>query len=187
MVEAAGKRATKRRDADGDLRSNRTLGLGVAAVVLVLDQAVKWLVLNPLHLVERSIGAEGIAIAPFFRLIYTANHGVSMGFLTADSQVMRWLLVALTAAISAFVFAWLWREKRRDDCIALALVLGGALGNILDRVRLGYVVDFADLHFGEVHPFLVFNVGDAAITIGVLLLLVRALLTGDRKKPSEDK
>jgi signal peptidase II len=169
------------------VRANRTLGLLVALCVLFLDQIVKWAVLNPLHLVERSIGGDGIPILPFFRFIFTANHGVSMGFLTADSQAMRWLLVALTAAISAFVLAWLWREKRRDDSVALALVLGGALGNILDRVRLGYVVDFADLHFGDVHPFLVFNVGDAAITIGVLLLLVRALLTGDRKTPSEDK
>jgi signal peptidase II len=99
----------------------------------------------------------------------------------------RWLLVALTAAISVFVIIWLWREKRRDDCIALGLVLGGALGNIIDRVRLGYVLDFADLHFGDVHPFLVFNVGDAAITIGVLLLLLRALLTRDPKTPREEK
>ena len=87
----------------------------------------------------------------------------------------------MTAAIATFVAVWLWREKRRDDTIALALVLGGALGNILDRSRLGYVVDFADLHFGEWRPFLVFNVGDAAITIGVLLLLVRALLMRESK------
>jgi signal peptidase II len=81
---------------------------------------------------------------------------------------------------------WLWREKRRDDAIALGFVLGGALGNILDRIRLGYVLDFADLHFGDIHPFLVFNVADAAITVGVLLLLVRALLTRDRKAPREE-
>ncbi|HEY0115440.1 MAG TPA: signal peptidase II, partial [Allosphingosinicella sp.] len=72
-------------------------------------------------------------------------------------------------------------EKRRDDAWGLALVLGGALGNIVDRIRFGYVVDFADLHFGEWRPFLVFNVADAAITIGVLLLLVRALLTRKEK------
>jgi len=173
--------------ADARIRSNRAMGLGLAAAVLILDQIVKWIVVHPLHLEERSLGGEGIVLTPFFRFLFTANHGVSMGFLTADSHVMRWILVALTAAISAFVLAWLWREKRRDDALALALVLGGALGNILDRVRLGYVVDFADLHFGDVHPFLVFNVGDAAITIGVLLLLVRALLTRDRKTPSEDK
>jgi signal peptidase II len=178
--------------ADSRLRSNRTLGLALAAAVLAVDQAAKWIVVHPLRL--EAYGADGIVFAPFFRFVFTANQGVSMGFLTANSETMRWILVALTAAISAFVFAWLWREKRRDDALALALVLGGALGNILDRVRLGYVVDFADLHFGghvnisdDIHPFLVFNVGDAAITIGVLLLLVRALLTRDRKTPSEDK
>ena len=186
MAEAAAA-ANKGSGVSPKLAANRRLGLAVAGGVLVLDQLVKWIVLNPLQLVERSIGGEGIPILPFFRLIFTANPGVSMGFLTANSEVQRWLLVGLTAAISIFVFFWMWREKRRDDSIALALVLGGALGNILDRIRLGHVVDFADLHFGDIHPFLVFNVGDAAITIGVLLLLVRALLTGDRKKLSEDK
>jgi signal peptidase II len=83
------------------------------------------------------------------------------------------------------VAIWLWREKRRDDAWGLALVLGGALGNIVDRIRFGYVVDFADLHFGEWRPFLVFNVADAAITIGVLLLLLRALLTRKEKPPKE--
>jgi signal peptidase II len=110
-----------------------------------------------------------------------------MGFLTTDSELERWLLVGLTAIIAGFVGTWLWREKKRDDVAALGLVLGGALGNILDRVRLGYVVDFADLHFGDIHPFLVFNVADAAITIGVLLLVLRALLTRERKPPQKDE
>jgi signal peptidase II len=171
--------------ADPRVRANRAIGLALALGVLILDQLAKWIVVHPLRL--EAHGADGIVFAPFFRFVFTPNQGVSMGFLTANGETMRWILVALTAAISAFVLAWLWREKRRDDALALALVLGGALGNILDRVRLGYVVDFADLHFGDVHPFLVFNVGDAAITIGVLLLLVRALLTRDRKAPSEDK
>jgi signal peptidase II len=164
-------------------RNHRTLGLSVAFAIFLVDQAAKWVVTYALQLPERMT----IDVLPFFKLRWLKNMGVSMGLLTADSETGRWLLVALTAAIAAFVTFWLWREKRRDDVVALALVLGGALGNIVDRVRLGYVVDYADLHFGDVHPFLVFNVGDAAITIGVLLLLVRALLTRDRKTPSEDK
>jgi signal peptidase II len=72
---------------------------------------------------------------------------------------------------------WIGREKSRADQAALGMVLGGALGNILDRVRFGYVVDFADLHFGDFRPFLVFNVGDAAISIAVVILLLRAFLT----------
>jgi len=162
--------------------NHRALGLGIALFILLFDQAVKWVVTYVLQLHQR----QEIKILDIFKLYWTENRGVSMGFLTAGSETARWLLVGLTAAISIFVLAWLWREKRRDDAIALGFVLGGALGNIIDRVRLGYVLDFADLHFGDVHPFLVFNVGDAAITIGVLLLLVRALLTRDRKAPSEE-
>jgi signal peptidase II len=165
------------------VRRNRILGLSIAAGLFLLDQAVKWGITYILQLKQRG-SAE---LLPFFRLNWEENRGVSMSLLTAGSETERWLLVAMTGAISLFVAAWLWREKRRDDAIALAFVLGGALGNIFDRVRLGYVVDYADLHFGDIHPFLIFNVGDAAITIGVLLLLVRALLTRDRKAPEEDK
>ena len=165
------------------LRKNRILGFSLAAAILCLDQGVKWVVTYVLQLRQRG----SMEITSFFQLHWQNNEGVSMGFLRAGTQLERWLLVAMTAAISVFVLAWMWREKRRDDTIALAFVLGGAVGNILDRVRLGYVTDFADLHFGDIHPFLIFNVGDAAITIGVLLLLVRALLTRDRKAPQEDK
>lgn len=168
---------------DERVKRNRRIGLAVALTVLVLDQIAKWVVRYPLQLEHRGT----IELLPFFTLRWLENTGVSMGLLTASSETGRWLLVALTAAIAAFVTFWLWREKRRDDAIALSLVLGGALGNISDRVRLGYVVDYADLHFGDIHPFLVFNVGDAAITIGVLLLLVRTLLTRERKASEEEK
>jgi signal peptidase II len=161
------------------VRSNRIVGFGIAAAVFVADQAVKWMVTVPLQLQTR----REIDILPFFTLRWVENRGVSMGLLTAGSETARWLLVALTAGIAAFVGAWLWREPRRDDAFALSLVLGGAMGNIVDRIRLGYVVDYADLHIGKISPFLVFNVADAAITIGVLLLLVRALLTRERKAP----
>jgi signal peptidase II len=181
MAEARAAAAATRTGAPDPLRANRIFGLSVALTVFLVDQGAKWLVTHVIQLPERLT----VPWLPFFQLNWVPNHGVSMGFLTAGSALQRWLLVGLTAAISIFVFAWLWREKRRDDTIALALVLGGALGNILDRVRLGYVVDYADLHFGEWRPFLVFNLGDAAITIGVLLLLVRALLTRERKSPRE--
>ena len=165
------------------VRRNRLVGLSVAAAIFVADQATKWIVVNLLQLPHRKL----IELLPIFDLRFVKNTGVSMGFLTADSATERWLLVALTAGISIFVAAWLWRERARQDALALAFVLGGALGNIVDRVRFGYVVDFADLHFGDIHPFLVFNVGDAAITIGVLLLLLRALLTRERTPPREEE
>ena len=164
------------------LNRNRKFGLIVAFLVFFADQATKWVVTHPLQLEFREV----IEITDFFNLRWVRNTGISLGLLSADGELGRWLLVALTAAIAIFVALWLWREKRRDDSFALALVLGGALGNIFDRVRFGHVVDFADLHFGEWRPFLVFNVGDAAITIGVLLLLVRALLMRDGRAKKKE-
>ena len=164
-------------------RNQRVLALVIAAFIFALDQVTKWIVIDLLRLPHRGV----VDLLPFFDLRWVENHGVSMGFLTASSDTGRWLLVAMTAAIASAVAVWLWREKNRGDAIALSLVLGGALGNIVDRTRYGYVADFADLHFGEWRPFLIFNVGDAAITIGVLLLLVRALLTRDGKAPRKEK
>ncbi|MEB0288882.1 signal peptidase II, partial [Cryobacterium sp. 10S3] len=77
-----------------------------------------------------------------------------LGLLHADTDTTRWLLVLMTGAIAVGVLVWMLRETKRADQMALGLVLGGAFGNILDRIRLGYVVDFADLHFGEWQPFL---------------------------------
>lgn len=153
-------------------------GLIAAAVVFVADQASKYAVTDMLGLNELS--AERY-VAPIFDVRFVANRGVSLGLLHADTDVMRWGLVAMTAVIAALVAFWMTRERNRQDRIALGLILGGAIGNILDRIRFGYVVDFADLHFGDWRPFLVFNVADAAITIGVLVLLVRALLMRDKR------
>lgn len=163
-------------------RSQRVLALCLAGLIFAFDQFTKWVVIWVFGLQKRGV----VELLPFFDLRWVENRGVSMGFLTASSDTGRWLLVALTAAIAAGVLIWLWRERNRGDAIALAFVLGGALGNIVDRIRFGYVVDFADLHIGEWRPFLVFNVGDAAITIGVLLLLLRALLTRDGKAPGKE-
>lgn len=160
---------------------NVTRGIGalVALLVFLVDQGAKYYVTGPLGLWYE--GAN-VTVLPFFDVRYVQNIGVSLGLLRANSEAMRWLLVALTGAIAGGVVWWMLRERKLPDVAALGLVLGGALGNILDRVRLGFVVDFADLHFGEWRPFLVFNVADAAITIGVLILLIRALFV--REKPA---
>ena len=182
LASSETERPTRRVDrVSASERRNRTYGYILALMVFVLDQATKWVVTFPLQLEK----FREIELVSFFRLAWVENRGVSMGYLTAGSETTRWLLVGLTTAIALFVAIWLWREKRRDDAWGLALVLGGALGNIVDRIRFGYVVDFMDLHFGEWRPFLVFNVADAAITIGVLLLLLRALLTRKEKPPKE--
>jgi signal peptidase II len=153
--------------------ADRKFGFAIALALFVADQLTKWIVTGPLGL-DR-IG-EQLVLLPIFNFTYTENQGISLGLLNATNPVGRWLLVALTSAIAIVVAVWIGREKSRIDQAALGLVLGGALGNILDRIRFGYVVDFADLHFGDFRPFLVFNVGDAAITIGVAILLLRAFV-----------
>ena len=163
--------------------NHRPLGLTVAIVTLALDQLVKYTVTYPLALQSRA--DAGIEILPFFRLRWLENRGVSMGFSHADNYTMRGMLVGRTMLIAGFVGVWMLREKARSDVAALGLVLGGAIGNIVDRMRLGYVVDYADLHFGEWRPFLIFNLADAAITFGVLILLARALLLREKGAKTE--
>jgi signal peptidase II len=162
----------------GERMTTRLLGLATAAAIFLADQLVKYWVLTTLDLRHRG----QVVVNEIFSFTYVENHGVSLGFLTADTDAARWMLVALTAAIAVGVLVWMFRETNRQDVLALGLILGGALGNIVDRARFGYVVDYADLHFGEFRPFLVFNVADAAITIGVVILLIRALLV--REKPN---
>lgn len=168
--------------ADALRATHRPLGYGIAALVFLADQLSKWLIMGPLALPERGL----IELLPVFDLRWVQNYGVSMGFLIASSDSERWILVAVTGLIAAGVCYWIWREKGRIDVAALGLVLGGAAGNIADRSRIGYVADFLDLHIGDWHPFLVFNVADAAITIGVLLLVARALLAREPKAPAEN-
>ncbi len=160
------------------MRNLPKAGFAAAIVLFLADQLSKWALTKPLGI--DSLG-DARTITSFFDLRFVPNIGISLGLLPADGHLTRWALVLLTGAISVGVAVWMTREKNPADQIALGFVLGGAVGNILDRIRLGYVVDFADLHIGEWRPFLVFNVADAAITVGVLVLLVRALLV--REKP----
>jgi signal peptidase II len=150
------------------------LGFLVALLVFGLDQLLKWIVTGPMGLSQ--IGDEHYFL-PIFSFTVTHNEGISLGLLNATNPVGRWMLVAVTSAIAVGVAIWIGREKNRIDQAALGMVLGGALGNILDRTLHGYVVDFLDLHFGEFRPFLIFNIGDAAISIAVVILLLRAFLT----------
>jgi signal peptidase II len=152
----------------------------LAGLVFLVDQAVKYWVVAILRLEERVT----VPVLPVFSLTWVENRGVSMGLLPADGELGRWLLVALTGVIAAVVAVWIRREERALEQVALALVLGGAIGNIVDRVRLGYVIDFLHLHVGH-WSFYVFNVADAAITIGVVLLLWRSLFeAGPRRRES---
>lgn len=158
---------------------NRIAGFAVALGVFGIDRAIKALMAGPLQL--QAVGV--IKLLPFFDLRWTENYGVSYGMFTADSSEMKFALLGMTGAIALGVGIWMLREKVLGEILALALVLGGALGNIYDRSTRGYVIDYADLHIGEWRPFLIFNLADAAITFGVLILLARSLLS--REKPAQ--
>ena len=166
--------------------AERRFGFLIALVVFALDQLSKWYVTGPLGLTHLG---DQLFLLPIFNFTYTENQGISLGLLNATNPVGRWMLVALTSAIAVGVAVWIGKEKNRIDQVALGMVLGGALGNILDRVRHGYVTDFLDLHFGEFRPFLIFNVGDAAISIAVVILLLRAFVTrkDDAKGPGPEE
>lgn len=158
-----------------------TLGLIVAAFAFVLDQLTKWVVIDVLSLPRKG----QIEIVDIFNLTWAENCGISLSLLANCNDTTRWSLVALTSIVAGAVLVWMTRERAKGDVLALALIFGGALGNIVDRVRYGYVADFADLHFGDFRPFLIFNVADACITIGVLLLVARALLLSDKADNGE--
>ncbi|WP_374530826.1 signal peptidase II [Novosphingobium sp.] len=157
---------------------NRLLGLALAVLVYVLDQWVKGYVTGTLKLTR---DGDQVVLLPFFNLTLTSNYGVSLGMFTAQSMEMRLVLLGATALIALVVLVWMLRERLSADILPLGLVLGGALGNIKDRWTYGFVVDYADLHFGEWRPFLIFNLADAAITLGVLFILARSFLSREKR------
>ena len=165
------------------IMKNRIIGCVTALAIFVVDQLTK-------NYVTKGLGIDRVGdameILPFFDLRFTRNFGVSLGMFEATSPEMRWGLVLVTALIALVVTVWMMREKLLADILALSLILGGALGNIKDRYDLGYVVDFADLHFGDFRPFLIFNVADAAITIGVVIVLARAFFMRDKDEQEVD-
>jgi signal peptidase II len=181
------------------VRGRVTPALLAALVIFAVDQALKYWVTGVLDLDEMAGTRE---VTSFFRVTFLANCGISLGLLGqhSDEAWVRVALTIVTSGIALAVLVWLFRERSAADRLALGCIFGGAIGNIADRVipaplagkvtsglvrYPGCVIDFADLHFGEWRPFLVFNVADAAITIGVLVLLVRALLGRDAR-PSQE-
>lgn len=142
--------------------------LAAAAFVAGADQIAKWMVMHS------SLAAEPRTLAPFLRLIYVENTGAAFSFLAERGEWAQWLLRGFSAAACAMILAWLWRRPPRGERIALSLVLGGAAGNLIDRARFGYVVDFIDAHWGA-HHWPAFNIADAAISVGALLLIWRLM------------
>lgn len=164
----------------------RKLQLAGYALALALFAADQWLKTYVTQVLGIDRIGKSMEIIEIFNLTYVRNYGVSLGMFEATSPEMRWGLVAVTALIAGVVAIWILREKLAGEIFGLSLILGGALGNIVDRYSLGYVIDYADLHFGDFRPFLVFNLADAAITIGVVIILVRSFLVRDKDGTSQE-
>lgn len=150
-------------------------GLTISALVFVVDQIAKWIILevlrfSPIGCLQGGYGCRFIEVSPFFDLQMVWNRGVSFGLLRADQDVARWALVALSFLISGVFYWWLRGATRKMTAAALGLVIGGAMGNVVDRIRFGAVADFLDFN-GLWFPW-VFNVADAAITVGAVLLAI---------------
>lgn len=141
----------------------------LALATFLIDQAIKLWALYPFDL-----AAKGrVAVLPAFDLVLIWNTGVSYGLFQQDGAFGRWLLVAVHAVASVAISIWIARERQPSSAYGLALILGGAVANGLDRILYGAVVDYALLHWGDV-TWYVFNLADAAIVAGVLLLLYGA-------------
>lgn len=152
------------------------LAVAVAAAVLVLDQASKWLILAEVMRPPRVLEVTG-----FFNIVLVWNRGISFGLLGGAGPWQAWLLAAFATVVAGGLLVWLHRAAPgRLAGAGVGLIVGGALGNVVDRLRFGAVVDFLDVHAGGWH-WPAFNVADSAITVGVAVLVVDAVLR-DRGK-----
>ena len=152
------------------------LGIALALLIAMFDQISKWWILA-----DVMSPPAVITVTPNFNLVLVWNRGVSFGILNQSSAWVPWLLSALAAAICFGLFIWLRRAQSRWFAVALGLIIGGALGNLVDRLRFGAVVDFLDVHAGGYH-WPAFNVADSAITVGVVILLIDVLITGREER-----
>ncbi|MEX2614989.1 MAG: signal peptidase II [Alphaproteobacteria bacterium] len=151
------------------------LGLGLAALVAILDQSSKWLILTQVMSPPRVVEITG-----FFNLVLVGNRGISFGLLSNDSPWAQPVLAVLAFGISIVLLIWLRRAETRFLGAAIGLVLGGAIGNAVDRLVHGAVVDFLDFHAMGYH-WPAFNVADSAICVGVFLILLDGLFAGKSK------
>ncbi len=157
------------KDKRGGIRIYRWFALSLLAVLL--DQISKQLVVQQMDL------QQSIEVLPFFNLYYVHNYGAAFSFLSYQSGWQRWFFSITTTIISLGIVFWITRLKASQQLlvIALSLVLGGALGNLYDRLMFGYVIDFIDWHIGSYH-WPAFNIADASIFLGAILLILDTFL-----------
>ena len=149
----------------------------IAAVIIVADQATKWAIVEWLPLYDR------VPINSFINLTHQKNEGAAFSFLANAGGWQRWFFVVLASVVSVVIAVWIWRIRKEGQLIlsiGLAFVLGGAIGNLIDRIRLGHVTDFIQVWFGS-WAFPSFNVADAGISVGAALLIIDALFFSGRE------
>jgi signal peptidase II len=157
----------------------RRLGIWIVALVFLADQALKLWLLFGLRLAE-----EGpFQLAPFLEIVLAWNRGISYGLFQQSTDFGRWALVAISIVAAIWLGRWLWRADDRLTVVSLALIIGGALGNGLDRIVYGAVVDFVHVHVGS-FSWYIFNIADAAIVFGVLGLLYESFRPGAGRRVS---
>jgi signal peptidase II len=141
--------------------------LTISAVIIALDQVTKGIMVSWLALYET------VAVMPYFNLTMAHNHGAAFSFLAQESGWQRWFFISLAVTISFVLLIWLAKLKpsAKLEAISLSLILGGAIGNVIDRFYYGYVIDFLDVYLGASH-WPAFNVADSAICIGAVLLIL---------------
>ena len=147
--------------------------LGLSLLAVVLDQVSKLAVSGSMQLYQ------SIKIMPYFNLTYVHNTGAAFSFLSEAGGWQRWFFAALAVIISAIMVVWLAKLKQHETllAVALSLVLGGAIGNLIDRLAYGYVIDFLDVYYQSRH-WPAFNIADSAITLGVVLMLLESFGLG---------
>jgi signal peptidase II len=143
--------------------------LWLSLLAIILDQVSKLAIAGSMQLYQ------SIPIIPYFNLTYVHNTGAAFSFLSEAGGWQRWFFAGLALLISIVIAVWLARLKQHETllAIALALVLGGAIGNLIDRLAYGYVIDFLDVYYQTWH-WPAFNIADSAITLGVILMLVES-------------
>jgi signal peptidase II len=162
----------------GGMRPIDRQAMVLLAITLVADQVSKQLLLGFLL----KAGAIVTVIDGFFRLVVVWNRGVSFGLLGGDQAQPPWVLSAVAIAVCIGLFIWLRRTDQPLTGWGIGLVMGGAIGNVIDRARWGAVFDFADFHIGQWH-WPAFNIADAAIVVGVGLMLIDSLLGEKQRAP----
>lgn len=164
-------------------RFGRLAWLWLALLVFVLDQGSKQVVLQLLEYGQRVVVLDG-----YFDWIHVYNRGAAFSFLAGESGWQRWFFAAIALGVSAVLVVWLKRLKADETwlAIALALVLGGALGNLYDRVVLGHVVDFILVHWQNQYYFPAFNLADSGITVGAVMLALDMFKSKKSGEPAHD-